>query len=104
MKRSLTNYAKESIKEIHALSSRHNGAGCDHSNILLKLLGKHAGEIKELHGRGNEHFIVETGDLLVLCLEFLAEYGKDPDDILEICYTRYRDKLTDLIKSSGPKK
>jgi len=69
--------------------------------VLLELAEKHAGEIKELYGRRDRHFIVETGDLLVLCLELLAEHGKNPDDILDICYRRYRDKLTDLIKESG---
>jgi hypothetical protein len=101
MRRSLTAYAKDNIKEIHKMSAKCNGSGCDHTGKLIALAHEHACEIKELYERGDAHFIIETGDLLMLCLEMLAEHGKDPDNIMDICYRRYRDKLAGLIKSSG---
>jgi hypothetical protein len=55
-------------------------------------------EIKELHGKKNKHYIIETGDLIVLCLELIKEARRSPDDVLFKCYPRFHKKLLPLIR------
>ena len=99
MNRSLTGFARDEIKAIHALSKRYNRLkGRDHSEILLELAGKHLLEIKDLSKSGDPHFVVETGDLMILCLELIKGSGKSPDVVMAGSYKRYRRKLTRLIK------
>jgi len=97
MGRSLTKYAKKEIEEIHALSKRYNGKRKTHAEALLKLVRKHTKEICELHRNKDTHFAVETGDLLILCHELLLDQGKDPDEIMDLCYKRYKEKLAELL-------
>ncbi|MDP8298800.1 MAG: hypothetical protein P9L88_02720 [Candidatus Tantalella remota] len=99
--RSLTEYAKENIESIHRLSRSYNGSEEDHSRVLLLLAEKHVKEIEELYAAGDDHFSVEVGDLMILCLELLEECRKDPDTVMEECYGRYKRKLSALIKERG---
>jgi len=57
----------------------------------------HIGEIEELALRQDRHFLVETGDLAVLCLELLLEHGVSPDKIMGRCFGRYERKLNGLL-------
>jgi hypothetical protein len=100
MQKSLTEYAREQIKEVHGLSALYNDEGKDHAKVLLELVGEHAEEISELYDNKDDHFSVEVGDLLILCHELLLEQGKDPDRIMELCYGRYKRKLGELIERS----
>lgn len=104
MKRtSLTKYAKDNIREIHALSSLYNGKGGKHAEKLLFLVRKHSKEITALYEAKDPHFSVETGDLMVLCLELLREVKAPDDVIMEKCYGRYRKKLRELLgKTQAP--
>jgi hypothetical protein len=97
MQKSLTEYAREQIKEVHRLSALYNGNAEDHTKVLLELVREHAEEIAELYDNKDDHFSVETGDLLILCYELLLEQGKDPDRIMELCYGRYKRKLGELL-------
>lgn len=99
--RSLTDHARENIRDIHGLSFEYNGSGKDHSEALLDLAKKHIREIEELYENGDSHFTVEVGDLIILCMEMIIEQGRDPDDILDLCYGRYKGKLNSLIAERG---
>jgi hypothetical protein len=99
MKKSLTQHAKKEIKEIHALSRQYNAKDKTHSEVLIKLIRKHAKEIEQLFKKRDRHFSVEVGDLVVLCHELLLEHRKNPDEIMELCYARYKKKLTGLLNS-----
>ena len=104
MTRSLTVYAEKNIKEIHGLSRRYNGKKKAHAKALLELVKKHVKEIEGLYGAGDPHFAVEVGDLLVLCHELLVEKKKDPNEIMDLCYGRYKNKLNGLIDKHGKRK
>ncbi|MBD3379564.1 MAG: hypothetical protein GF408_03775 [Candidatus Omnitrophica bacterium] len=98
---SLTDYAKDRLREIHSLSAEYNGNGGNHTDKLLDLVDKHAEEIRELYSSGDGHFAVEVGDLLILCYELLLEEKKSSDGIMDICYDRYIGKLRQLIDDKG---
>jgi hypothetical protein len=54
-------------------------------------------EIALLHKRRDAHYLIETGDLLILCLEILLENKKDVDKMIELCFGRYERKLNHLM-------
>ncbi len=102
-KRSFTEFAGREIRDIHRLSREYNRReGKNHSRALLELMDKHAAEIRALYRRGDRHYVVETGDLFVLCLELIREAKAGPDAVAARCYRRYRRKLSRLL--AGPEK
>lgn len=101
MKKSLTDHAKKNIKEIHDLSSKVNAVGKIHRDVILDFIRQHPEEILALQKKGDEHFITEAGDLAVLCFELMVEEGKDPDEVMDKCFSRFREKLERLIEREG---
>lgn len=95
----LTQRAGQRLAEIHRLSSRVNsGRKRPHRAKLLSLMREHAAEIEELARKGDPHCIIETGDLLILCLELILESGASPNTIIEECFDRYERKLTGILR------
>ena len=92
-------YSLERVKRIHRLSQRFNEmVGKPHQERLLELMRKHVDEIEELAGKEDVHYLVETGDLLILCFELLLEGKADIDEMTLKCFERYERKLTELIE------
>ena len=99
MKKSITPFAKEKIKLIHSLSQGLNKLReKEHAQVLLELINSHAKEITDLYKQKDKHYIIETGDLLILCFELLQESGQDFDQIIQRCYQRYINKISDLTQ------
>ncbi len=93
--------APESLKRIsgiHCLSKEYNNkVRKDHSQRLLELMEKHVAEIRDLKEAQNKHFLVETGDLIILCFELLLEHQYPIDDMISRCFGRYETKLKTLL-------
>lgn len=83
---------KESIEKINNLVSLSIKKG-NTSQTFIDFIKHHAIEIEELFKKQNPHFAIETGDLIILCMEFLKYNNKNPDEILEKCYKRFENKL-----------
>ena len=104
VKRVMTSEALERIKGIHQFSRLFNAiVGKPHQERLLELMRKHVDEIEELAGTEDPHYLIETGDLLILCFELLLEGGADVDGVTEKCFGRYEEKLKDLIEKEKGK-
>ncbi|MDD5746010.1 MAG: hypothetical protein PHO30_01975 [Candidatus Omnitrophica bacterium] len=100
--RSFTRYAGKQLAAIQRLSQEYNGKlGKDHNQVLLELIRHHSDEITDLQRRSNGHYIIETGDLLVLCCELIREAGASLDEIMDNCYRRYYAKLNSLIAAQN---
>lgn len=98
-KKSLTNFARKELDTIHGYSTRYNKLlNKNHSLALLELMAEHVKEIRQRYSKGDKHYLIETGDLLILCLELIKESNTCPDVILSRCYGRYHNKLPKLIK------
>ena len=54
-------------------------------------------EIEKLADKKDPHYLIETGDLLILCFELLLEAGVDIDEVVLKCFERYEKKLGELI-------
>ncbi len=90
--------ALKRIKAIHCLSRKYNGKQKKaHEKKLLALMHKHVAEIKELWENKDKHFIIETGDLLILCFEMILENKASIDKVILQCFERYEKKLSQLI-------
>lgn len=91
------NFTKKAINKLSAISDKSRELNVKsekkHNAILLDFIREHADEVSRLYLKGDKHFLVETGDLIVLCLELLIENGKDPDEILNLCFKRFNRKL-----------
>lgn len=99
MSKSFTPFSKRHIKAIHRLSQHYNRLRHKkHPRVLLDLIKEHAQEIAQLYGKKDKHYVTETGDLLILCLELVKEAQADPDRLMEKCYERYYTKLKQLIE------
>jgi len=104
MKKSLTSYAHNELETIHGHSRRHNRRlKVNHAAALLKMMEKHVVEIKELHVQKSKHYLIETGDLMVLCLELIKEAKESPDLVLSKCYERFHKKLSQLTDELNKK-
>lgn len=94
----LTAFSRRQISLIHAKSRKYNlRRGEKHAVKLIELIKKHAGEIDDLRRKRDRHYVVETGDLAVLCFELIKEAKSCPDKILAQCYRRYHKKLDDFL-------
>jgi hypothetical protein len=101
MNKSFTKYANNQLKNIHRLSKKYNNLlGRDHAAALLDIIKEHTTEIRGRYRMGDKHYIIETGDLIILCLELLKEARISPDKVLSECYIRYNKKLPSLINNS----
>ncbi len=96
----LTGYAIKRTKNIHTLSRRRNSSvSAAHQKFILGHIEKHIKEIKELLEKNDKHYLTETGDLVILCLELIVEGKGSPNALLLKCFKRFEDKLTAPVKN-----
>mgnify|MGYP001005871848 CR=1 FL=1 len=101
-KRIMDAQALERIRAIHQQSAEFNRlVKKPHDERLLELMRKHVEEIQELRNLGDPHYLVETGDLLILCYELLIEGGASIDEVTRQCFERYERKLAHLIEEAA---
>jgi len=85
----------EKLKEITTLSDQVND---NDTEKLLSMIQDHAVEITDLYHEQDDHYHVETADLIVLCFELLIREDKDIDDVFTRCLPRFDKKLHLLLK------
>ena len=91
--------ALRQIQKIHKLSQRLNGkAKSLHEKKLLSLMREHIDEIGSLYKSKRSHYLVEVGDLIILCFEILIENKRSIDDTINLCIKRYNKKITELLR------
>ena len=84
------------LKEIANLSKKINK---NDNKKTLGLIKEHVEEIGELYNDKNEHWAIETADLIVLCYELLLMENKDIDDVFNMCLPRFDVKLKRLAEN-----
>ena len=94
----LQNEFKVKLQQITELSNRVNN---NDKQKILAMIKDHVEEIEELYNDCNDHWAVETADLIVLCYELLISENKDIDDIFTRCLPRFDKKLNMLVKQEG---
>lgn len=84
----------EGLEEIVNLSRKVNG---EDREKIFSMINEHIEEIYTLYHERDKHWAVETGDLIILCLELLLLENKDIDEILSRCSLRFKTKLNSLL-------
>ena len=87
---------KKKLIEISKLSDKINKQD---KNKILNLIKEHIKEIEELYKKSNEHWTIETADLIILCYELLILENKDIDEVFNKCLPRYDIKLKRLSEN-----
>ena len=86
---------KEKLQEITELSRKINK---NDTQKILDMMKSHIEEIEERHNRRDDHWAIETADLIVLCYELLLMEKKDIDDVFDHCLPRFDVKLKRLAE------
>ena len=89
---------KEKVQQITNLSQKVNN---NDNQKILEMMNKHVTEIQELYESNNDHWAIETADLIVLCFELLLAENKDIDDTITRCLPRFDKKLLQLYEEKG---
>lgn len=97
----LNNEFKQEIRNITKLSAEVNG---DDKQKILSMMKDHIDEITELYEKNNDHYQVETADLIVLSFELLLLENKDIDMIFAKCLPRFYKKLNELKSQKNKEK
>lgn len=87
---------KEKLKEISNLSDKINKQD---KGKILQLMEEHIKEVEELYNKKDEHWTIETADLIILCYELLILENKNIDDVFNKCIPRYDIKLKRLAEN-----
>lgn len=89
----LTKEFEHEIKQITKLSGEVNDNDFEK---ILDMIQQHAIEITELYEQGNNHYKVETADLIVLCFELLFLKKDEVNQVFSKCLPRFYTKLNKL--------
>ena len=87
---------KQKITEITELSNRINE---NDKQKILEMMKEHIVEIEERYNNKDDHWAIETADLIVLCYELLLMENKDIDDVFNRCIPRFDVKLKRLAEN-----
>ena len=87
---------KKKLIEISKLSDKINKQD---KNKILHLIKEHIKEIEELYKKSDEHWTIETADLIILCYELLILENKDINEVFNKCLPRYDIKLKRLAEN-----
>jgi len=87
---------KKKLMEISKLSDKINKHD---KNRILHLIKEHIKEIEELYKKSDEHWTIETADLIILCYELLILENKDINEVFNKCLPRYDIKLKRLAEN-----
>jgi|GEM_PF-1137743 len=91
----LHNEFRNKLQQITELSSRVNN---NDKQKILDMMKEHVQEIQELCNENNDHWAIETADLVVLCYELLIMEDMDIDDVFIRCLPRFDKKLAKLTE------
>ena len=84
------------LREITEISNKINN---NDNQKILQMMKDHIDEIVERYLNNDEHWAIETADLIVLCYELLLSENKDIDDVFNRCLPRFDNKLRSLVKN-----
>jgi phosphoribosyl-ATP pyrophosphohydrolase len=94
----ISEQAIEKIKKLNDISFKLNGGRKETVSYTLESIKEHAEEISQLFSANNEHWAIETGDLMIHCMKMLLMNGFDLNEMFDKCRDRFESKITKLLK------
>jgi hypothetical protein len=92
----LTPEFEQKLNEITNLSIKINNGD---AQAIIDLMHAHIKEIEQRFHEADEHWAIETADLIILCYELLLMENKDIDDVFNRCIPRFDVKLKRLAEN-----
>jgi hypothetical protein len=89
---------ERNVKDISLLSNKINNH--DNEKILV-MMKNHVDEIIERYHDNDDHWSIETADLIVLCFELLLLGDKNIDEVFNMCLPRFDKKLGRLLSQQN---
>lgn len=86
---------KSKLKEITDLTKKIKN---DDRKKIIDMMKDHVYEIEDRYNNKDDHWAIETCDLIVLCYELLISEEKDIDETFSKCLPRFDVKLKKLIE------
>ena len=87
---------KAKLLEITELSAKINK---NDNEKILDMMSDHINEIKERYHNQDEHWAIETADLIILCYELLLLEKKDINEVFNTILPRFDVKLKRLAEN-----
>ena len=84
------------LREITEISNKINN---NENRKILQMMKDHIDEILDRYLKNDDHWAIETADLIVLSYELLLLENKDIDDVFNRCLPRFDNKLRSLVKN-----
>jgi len=84
------------LEEITTLSNKINK---NDNRKILEMMKEHIVEIEERYNNLDDHWSIETADLIVLCYELLLLENRDINDVFNRCLPRFDVKLKRLAEN-----
>ena len=84
---------KTKLEEITKLSNKINK---NDNRKILDMMKEHIEEIDERYSNNDEHWAIETADLIILSYELILLENKDIDYVFNRCLPRFDVKLKRL--------
>ena len=94
--KALNDEFKNKLTEITELSYKINKGN---KLKIIEMMKEHVEEIQDLYNKNNDHWAIETADLIVLCYELLLLEELDIDDVFDRCIPRFDVKLKGLAEN-----
>ena len=66
------------------------------THTIITMMKDHIKEISERYNNSDDHWSIETTDLIILCYDLLLMEHKDIDDVFDRCLPRFDTKLKRL--------
>ena len=92
----ITEEFKVKLEEITELSNKINK---NNNQKILEMMKEHIIEIEERYNNNDDHWAIETADLIVLCYELLLLENFDIDHVFNKCLPRFDVKLKELAEN-----
>jgi len=92
----LHNEFKDKLLKITELSNKINN---NNNHKIIEMMKEHIIEIEERYDNRDDHWVIETADLIILCFELLLLEDKDIDDVFDRCLPRFDVKLRRLAEN-----
>jgi hypothetical protein len=87
--------------ELIGITELSNKINNNDNRKIVQMMKEHIDEIIDRYLNEDEHWAIETADLIVLCYELLLSEDKDIDDVFSICLPRFDKKLYRLVKNAN---
>ncbi len=83
-------------KEVENITRLSEQVNTNNTQKIIEMMREHINEIAAFHSCNNQHWAIETADLIVLCYELLLNEHQDIDDVCTRCLPRFEKKLRQL--------